>query len=197
MLKTNTEELTERLVERAEMHITTYGPKHLRMDDLAQDLGVSKKTIYRIVESKDALVRCIIERFVGDVRQRMKALIERKDLPFEEKLNRYFELISQALRRFDSRVFVELERYFPEIYKRIEAIRREVLPEMLTLLMKQGQAEGYVREDLNILVFSEAFLQSVQGMFRSDSMNAHGLQPHEIPTALGELFIRGIRKDPN
>lgn len=188
------QELLERLYDRAEFRISRFGPKNLRMDDLARDLGVSKKTIYSVVESKDALISGIIGRFIKELRQNMETLCASTSIPFEAKFDQHFKLISGALSRFDERVFSELERYYPSIYEWVEQVRRETLPEVLRRLIVQGQQVGYVREDLNLEVFSEAFLQAVQGMFRTNSMNVHKLKPHEIPLALSELFIRAIWK---
>jgi AcrR family transcriptional regulator len=192
MRKTDEQELLERLIKCAQQQIITQGPRNLRMDDLAHDLGVSKKTIYQVVPSKEALIEQIIHRFGANVRHGMKAVIEDPDITFEQKVTAFFEWISQSLQRYDQRVFMELERYYPSIFVKVEQIRREVIPEMISLLITQGQMTGSVREDLDIRFFSEAFLQSIQGLFRTDSLNIHGLQPHEIPRRLGKLFIYGI-----
>ena len=188
------QELYERLLEAAERHVQVVGPKNLKMDELARDLGVSKKTIYTVVSGKEALIRGIVEDFTAEVSTKMKQLVESDALSFDDKVEAFFGLISSSLKRFDGRVFMELERYFPDIHKRVESIRREMLPLRLGILIKQGQESGAVREDLNIAVFTEAFLQSVQGMFRADSMRIHGLEPHQIPIALSRLFVFGIRK---
>lgn len=188
------QELYDRLLEAAERHVRTIGPKNLKMDDIARELGVSKKTIYKVVSGKEALIRGIVEGFVIELITKMRTLVESDALTFEAKVEAFFNLISLSLKRFDSRVFMELERYFPAVHTRVESIRREVLPEMLGKLVEQGQKSGEVREDLVISVFAEAFLQSVQGMFRADSMRVHGLEPHEIPVELSQLFIFGIRK---
>jgi len=196
MGKTDRQEFLDRVIERTEFLVRAVGPKNLKMDDLAKDLGVSKKTLYQVVDSKDDLIRAIIERFVMEHRSKMKALVESDHLSVEQKMKSFFELISAGLKRFDARVFMEVERYYPQVFARVESIRREILPEMLGRLLQQGQLEGFVREDIDMRVFSEAFLQAVQGMFRSDSMRIHGLQPHEIPISLSRLFIEGIRSSP-
>jgi len=188
------QELFDRVLNVAERHVRTIGPKNLKMDDIARDLGVSKKTIYKVVSGKEALIRGIVEGFVIELTTKMRTLVESDEYTFEAKVEAFFNLISLSLKRFDSRVFMELERYFPAVHIQVESIRRKVLPEMLGRLVEQGQKSGEVREDLVISVFAEAFLQSVQGMFRADSMRVHGLEPHEIPVELSRLFIHGIRK---
>lgn len=195
MRKTDDQELLERLNNRVEQLIRTQGLASLRMDDLARDLGVSKKTIYRVVDSKDALVEAFIQRFVIGIRQSMMTLVEDQSIPFEEKLPAYFEVISTSLQRLNSSMFIDLERFYPKLFDKVEQIRREIIPKMISRLLEEGQSHGRLRKDLDIRFISEAFLQAVQGLFRADSLSIHGLQPHEIPLRLGRLFTEGIRTE--
>ena len=195
MRKTDDQELLERLINRAEQQVIDQGPGSLRMDDIARDLGVSKKTIYRVVESKDALIERIIQRFVAEIRGRMYGMVDNPEIPYEQKLGSFFEVISMSLQKLNSRVFMELERYHPKLFDKVEQIRREVVPVVIGRLLEQGQQGGHLRKDLDIRFVSEAFLQAIQGLFRADSLSIHGMQPHEIPLRLGRLFTQGIRAE--
>jgi len=57
--------LHARIVETAHAHLFTYGYNALTMDDLAHELGVSKKTLYVHFRSKDALVEMILDNFAA------------------------------------------------------------------------------------------------------------------------------------
>ncbi|HVU23520.1 MAG TPA: helix-turn-helix domain-containing protein, partial [Opitutus sp.] len=54
-----------RIVTAARVHLFTYGYSALTMDDLARELGMSKKTLYVHFPGKDALVEAVLGQFVA------------------------------------------------------------------------------------------------------------------------------------
>src|SRR5262245_16339452 len=80
---------TARILAAARQHLFAYGYSSFTMDDLARELGMSKKTLYVHFASKDAIVERIIDSFSSDVLAMADAIFADKELAFIEKLRRF------------------------------------------------------------------------------------------------------------
>lgn len=193
MPENNSQSHMDRLFDKAEARFFEEGVSRVTMDVIANDMGMSKKTIYKLVPGKNKLIEMIMDRFVQRLRRRLDVIPENPDLDFEAKMQKFFELISQTLSKLNRGMFMDLERFFPEIFAEVENIRRRNIPKVIKRLIRLRQESGHIREDVDVEFFSEVFLQSIQGLLRTESMEIHKLKPSEIPVRLGRLFFEGIR----
>jgi AcrR family transcriptional regulator len=182
----------ERIFQAAEHRFFEQGPSRVRMDDLAHDLGMSKKTIYKLIPGKEQLMQCIIERTVQKMRQKALSILDDDTLDFPEKSRLFLSHLSDKLSQINSHLLIDLERFFPRTFAIVEQVRRDNLPTLLGKLITEGQKSGYVRDDVDKAFFCECYLQAVQGLMRRDSFERHGLQPKDIPAKLAALFFEGI-----
>lgn len=184
----------ERLVQQAELRFLEEGPSRVSMTHIAQDLGMSKKTIYRIIPSKESLIEMIILRVASGVRKEMDAVLASESLGYDEKIDAFMAVLSRALSRFNRTVFIDLQRSFPRVAEKLEDIRRKNLQHVVTRLIQIGQESGQVQSDVDVPFFVESMLQTIRGLFLPESMARHQLHPSEIPTKVGRFYFRSIRK---
>src|ERR1035437_2727022 len=86
---------SRRILDAARVHLFTYGYSALTMDNLAAELGMSKKTLYVHFPSKDALVEALIVGFTGEIRASADALFGDKTLSFTRSEEHTSELQSR------------------------------------------------------------------------------------------------------
>ena len=144
------ENIREIILDAADRLLARYGYKKMTMDDLAQEVGIGKGTIYLHFRSKQEIVLSHVDRIVERVLERLKTLAESDAAPAAklremlvarvmlrfDSVQQYSESISEVLRDLRSALLERRERYF----------EREA--EMIALVLKEGQrARAFSRHD--------------------------------------------------
>src|SRR3954452_1306794 len=86
-----------RILETARRHLFAYGYSALTMDELAHELGMSKKTLYLHFPGKDAIVGNIIEEIGGNLRAELEAVLVQPKLSFAQKLRAVVDTVVPRL----------------------------------------------------------------------------------------------------
>ncbi|MCX6873097.1 MAG: TetR/AcrR family transcriptional regulator [Verrucomicrobia bacterium] len=185
-----------RILERATELLRRHGCRALTMELLARELGVSKKTLYAVVPSKEALVEAMIRRFVGELRSSLEAVLEVPGTDYSRRKEEFFATVFGALGRLPPQVFQDIDREYPSLRQRIEAIRGELLPTMLGRLLRLGAAEDKVRADVDPAFFCTVFLAGVNALLRAETLDRFRLHPAEMAARLAKLLFDGIATRP-
>lgn len=182
----------QRIIAAARAHLFTYGYSALTMDELAAELGMSKKTLYVHFPSKDALVEAILLQFVGEVRTSADALFSDQSLSFTAKLHRFSEAMVQRFSRIGPHLLRDLQRSAPHIYRKIEEFRHHNIPHIFGQILRQGQAAGMVRADLDPKLAIEFWRPAIQSLMHPDTLERLKLSPDEMFTQAIDLFFGGL-----
>ncbi len=144
------ENIREIILDAADRLLARYGYKKMTMDDLAQEVGIGKGTIYLHFRSKEEIVLSHVDRIVERVLERLHALAQGDAAPAAklremlvarvmlrfDSVQQYSESISEVLRDLRSTLLERRERYF----------EREA--EMIALVLVEGQrARVFRRQD--------------------------------------------------
>jgi len=191
--KIDEQEVLEAVMEVAEKRFLSEGLHSVKMVDLAEELGMSKKTLYRVVSGKDELVERVFQRNAERLNDRVEALLADESLSFADRCRLFVRELSGHLSRIDKQTFLDMERYSPELYVRIQGLRRTVLPKLIRMLVVQGQQQGFFRKDIDLDFFCEVYLQAVLGLLRGESFVRQKHEPEVIHRKLSEIFFEGIR----
>lgn len=186
----------ERLLERAGELLRAHGCRGLTMEILARELGVSKKTLYELVPSKEALIEAMIQRFVRDLRESLAEVVERPGTDYLRRKEEFFAVVFRNLGRLPPRLFQDIDRDYPRLRKRLEAVRAELLPGMLRRLLELGAAEGRVRADVDPEFFAAVFLAGANALMRAEVLDHFRLHPAEMAGRLARLLFDGVASRP-
>ena len=115
----------ETIIEQAAKMFAAQGIKSIRMDDIAQSLGVSKRTLYEMVEDKEELLYLSI-----------RYMQSRRMAKVEQKLRENTESLAQL---FDSFALMTENR---ELHRRISNNLRKFYPATFERLRKEAEAES-------------------------------------------------------
>ena len=181
-----------RIFAAARTQFFTYGYSALLMDELAAELGMSKKTLYVHFPSKDALVGELLRGFIDDVRTSADALFADASLSFTVKLQRFSETMVQRFLRMNPHIFRDLQRSAPHIYRQSEELRHKNIPLIFGQLIRQGQAAGMVRADLDPDFAIEFWRPAIQSLMHPDTLDRLKLNPDQMFIQAINLFFGGL-----
>jgi AcrR family transcriptional regulator len=170
----------------------THGYQAFTMDQLAHELGVSKKTLYVHFASKEAIVDRIIDLLGTATRTAMEAVVADRDLSFTQKISGVVAVAGNTLGKVSPSTLRELQRFAPAIYQKIEDIRGKVIPVVFGRLIRSGIASGLVRADVDPAFATEFWLQAIRGLVQPATLERTGLTlPQSLEKAL-HLFFAGL-----
>lgn len=116
-------DLEERILGEFSTRARRSGLRAVVMADLARDLQISTKTVYRIFPTKAALVHRMMERWAGRLDADLGASDTDDRLPFADQLLQTSEVWRSSRRRFSPVFWDELERDYPDAFEVLVAAR--------------------------------------------------------------------------
>jgi AcrR family transcriptional regulator len=181
-----------RILAVARGHLFTYGYSAAVMDELARELGMSKKTLYRHFPSKDAIVGAIIDEIGQSIRGQMDAILANPKLNFAQKLSGVIDVVGSNLAQTSPGMLHDLQRCAPQLYQKIDDVRRRNVPHVFGRLIRAGLAEGKVRPEFDPDFAVEFWLQAIRGLVQPDVLERTGLTPRQTLEKALHLFFSGL-----
>jgi AcrR family transcriptional regulator len=181
-----------RIMAAARTHFFSYGYSALTMEDLARELGLSKKTLYVHFRSKDALVGELINQFASDLRGQADAIFADSKLIFTAKIHRFGEVMLERLSRLSPHLLRDLQRFAPKIYRQLEELRNRNIPHIFGDILRQGQAAGIVRANVDPAFAVEFWRSALQSLLHPDTLERLQLTPKQVMTQAIDLFFGGL-----
>ena len=111
------------------------------MDEVASELKMSKKTIYKFFPSKEDLVKAIAEHFMEGVKRRVLPALN-SDKNAIEKLAELNNVLAKISEKVPSKRMDEIKTYFPSLWNEIDSFRTKMMFANITKVIDQGKAEG-------------------------------------------------------
>lgn len=157
-MRKNTAGLKERAYKNASGHIFQRGISGWSMDTLAAECGVTKRTLYKFIPSKEELIEQVVLQYIQGVQARIAGIIESESDYFSamEKIINSFPLF---LDQVNSGKFREIFLEYPGIEEQVYGRRME-LTASLVAFFKSGIDEGYLKRGLQ----PEMVLQMYQAL---------------------------------
>lgn len=181
-----------RIVAAARRQFTALGYSRTTMDDLAGELGMSKKTLYAYFPGKELIVSAIMDSKIREVRTGMHAIAEDASIPVMDRAHRMMAFIVRQMGEISLAFLRDLERHHPALYARMESVRAEILPQVWGKLLADGAAEGLIRSDLDPAFVSEMMLATARNLLRPDALDRLKLEPREVIDQMLTILFNGI-----
>jgi AcrR family transcriptional regulator len=164
----------------------------LRMDALAFELGMSKKTLYAHFESKDAIVAAIFEATGQTIRRRVSALLEKPQARFLQQIGAVLTILGGYFGTMTPGFLQDLQRFAPELYRQLDALKERNIPLLFGQVLQLGVTQGAVRGDLEVPLVVEIWLHIIKGVHDPASLARTGLTPRQAFDKALDLFLRGL-----
>src|SRR3954463_9385348 len=167
--------IRQRIVDAARAHFFSHGFRNVTMDDLAEELGISKKTLYAHFPGKfDLLEAVLADKFAG-VEAALKEVIRAHPHDFPATLH---ELLAGTQRELDEikPPFVrDMRQKAPDVFKLVERRRAALIERFFGRLFIEGQRAGMVRKDVSASLIIEILLAMVQAIMNPPKMEELGM----------------------
>jgi AcrR family transcriptional regulator len=161
------------------------------MDDLAEELGISKKTLYAHFPGKFDLLEAVLADKFASVEAMLKELTRAGSGDFPATLR---ELLAGTHRELDEikPPFVrDMRQKAPDVFKVVERRRAALIQRYFGKFFVEGQRSGMVRKDVPAKLIIEMLLAMVQSIMNPPKMEELGMMPKEGFSGILRIILEG------
>jgi AcrR family transcriptional regulator len=180
----------QRIVDVSSKRFMENGITKVTLDEIATELGMSKKTMYKFFPSKEDLLKTIVHTMMNGLRVRVEAVVN-SNKPFVEKAPELLALIGHQISIMSKQFLVDLQRFTPELWKEIDEFRRQRILTNVRTIFIQAQEEGVFRKDLDIGLFILVFTSSVQGIVNPQTLSQQSFSAAEALRGIFKIIFEG------
>jgi len=185
------DEKTKHIIEETSKLFIRYGVKSVSMDDVANHLGMSKKTLYQHFADKKDLVLSIIMHHAAETNVCFQEL-SKLDGNAIDILVKVSEILIENFGRINPAVNFDLQKYYPEAFKFLMDHKRSHVLENIELNLNRGIKEGLYRKGLNVKIIAYFYMARMDQIFALDAGD-ESLKDVKTEDILRELLIYHIR----
>ena len=180
--------LKEKIIQSVAKFVNQYGVKRFTVDDIARDLCISKKTIYKYFRSKDELISELISMSLEDNINSTLEAVEREDTIIG-KLNA--ALLSHHKYALPLDILEGIQKFYPKDWERIEEQLRFKL-KLVRDIISEGIDSGKLRKDINIEVLCLILDKSASAIFEYDFLVNNNLNVNNALVEIEKILLYGI-----
>ena len=180
-------ELKQRVIQVALNEFRVQGVKAVRMDDLASQIGISKRTLYEMFKDKEELlIDCLLysnqreKERVNDIRSKSKNVLE--------VILGVFLYSIEMLHETNKLFFEDIKKY-PAAYKLVQEVRNSDSKEKMAFF-RQGVEQGIFRSDINYPIVDELVKQQFNLLVNTDFFSHHPFL--DVYESIMFTYLRGI-----
>lgn len=183
--------MKDKILHKATELFLIRGFKSVTMDDLANEMGISKKTIYSHYVNKTSLVEDCTMNLFQSISQGIDEICSLRKNPIEE-IYQIKKFVMHRLKEEKSSPQYQLQKYYPKIFKNLQLKKFDLMQNCVLDNLKRGMDEEIYRKNLNPDFVSRIYFSGVT------SIRDNSLFPIDIfPVALLEEYfleyhLRGI-----
>jgi len=171
------------------------GIRNITMDDIARAGGMSKKTIYKYFRSKEDIAEAVLDTLVIN-------MITSFDSNLQELWNQNpiagikqaGHMMARLLNSANDAYLEDLRRYYPNLWNKVLQARRRRYT-LLEHMLMDAQAQGHIRQDLNLAVTKSIFEAAIETIMNPDFLLENSLSFQQAMDYLIDILLKGVQMD--
>lgn len=161
------------------------------MDDISNELGISKKTLYQHVTDKDDLVGKFIDNEISIRKEEICSCLKSGYNAIEELVE--ISLFMNKLMRGQNPVTDhDLKKYYPHYFQKTIRTRREGIYKYILSNLNKGKEEGLYRVEMDEEIIAKFYISRIEGIQLNDIFSVEEFTSMKHFKELLIYHIRGI-----
>jgi TetR/AcrR family transcriptional regulator, cholesterol catabolism regulator len=181
----------ERILMKASDLFMRYGIRSVSMDDIALELGMSKKTLYQYYVDKDELVYAVVNDIIikneydcdEDCRTSENAI---------EEIFKAMEMVEEMFRNMNPSVLYDMQKYHPATFTRFQKHKNEYLYNIIRQNLERGISEELYRAEINLDIISRFRVESMMLPFNPEFFGRNKFNLADVEREIIEHYLFGV-----
>ncbi|MCE2789703.1 MAG: TetR/AcrR family transcriptional regulator [Saprospiraceae bacterium] len=186
--------LKDRVFSAALQLFLKYGIKSVSMDDICQNLAISKKTIYHFIQNKEELVSKAIEKRMALDERNIKKILTKSQDAIDEMVN-ITQYAITMLKEMTPALIYDLKKYHPEIWKKVDKTHISFIEDVIYKNLVRGQEEGIYRPDFDPFVVARLYMSKTTSIVDSEQFSTSEFETIQLIKEMIMYHLHGIVSD--
>ncbi|OYW78247.1 MAG: hypothetical protein B7Z37_00120 [Verrucomicrobia bacterium 12-59-8] len=182
----------QKIVSAARRHFLANGFRGVTMDDLAVELGMSKKTFYAHFKSKVALVEAVMQDKMTEVESDLERLLGGEPALFQDALHGLLACLQKHTGEIQPVFLRDIRRDAPELFAVVESRRAVIIERCFMRLLTSGGKAGMIRADVSAKLVIELLLAAMHGIMNPKKLEELKLTPKAGFSAILNVILGGV-----
>jgi len=152
--------MKEKIIAKATDMFLKLGFKSVTMDDIACEMCISKKTIYKFFSNKELLIEEGTAKVQDHIKSKIKEIQSQNYNAIEENFI-IKQMFSEMFKTSDTSPIYQLKKHYPEIHERVRLNQIAVCGEMFRNNIINGIQQGLYRENINIETYVRFYYELI------------------------------------
>jgi len=181
----------ERILKKAHELFMRYGVRSVSMDDIAAQLGMSKKTLYQYYTDKEELVDAVVSALLESNRKQCLSDRQKSENAIHE-IFQAFDMIQEMFTNMNPSIVFDLEKYHPAVSKKIQQHKQVFMYQVIKQNLERGIKEELYRPEINVDVLTRFRIESMMLAFNSEIFPNNRIHLVTIQQEILEHFLYGL-----
>jgi AcrR family transcriptional regulator len=184
-------EIKQRILEKATDLFMRYGIRSITMDEIAAQLGISKKTIYQFFTDKDAMVEAV----VNEEMKRNEDDCRGFSLEAENAVHEIFlalDNVQEMLKTMNPQLIFDLEKHHTAAYRRLKQYKHQFLFTIVKENLDRGAREDLYRTELNTDLITRHRIETAFMPFNQEAFPQNKYPMNQTCQELGVLYLHSV-----
>jgi len=186
------DEVRQRIVSQAHQHFMTHGFRGVTMDELASDLGMSKKTLYSHFESKRLLLEAVVENKLRRVDEDLALVVAKSSTDFPTALEQLIACVRHHTEEIQPPFLRDLTRETPDLLKRVQTRRRSLFHKHIGSILGEGKKRSLIRKDVKIDLMIESLVGAADTLMNPQKLLELGISAKTCLSSIIMIFLEGV-----
>jgi TetR/AcrR family transcriptional regulator, cholesterol catabolism regulator len=181
-------ELKERIKQKADELYRRYGIKSVTMDEIATQMGVSKKTIYQCFSDKNQLV----DEVISGLLEYNKTCCQTSRTKAQNAVQEVYlgmESLQEMLDNMNPSILHDMEKGHPQTFKKFIDFKYNFLFDLMKKNIERGKTEGLYRAEINAELLSRVRIETIMLAFNEEIFPKNQYSLLYIQQELLEYFL--------
>ena len=183
--------MRDKIIEKSTEMFLIQGVKGLTMDIIANEMGISKKTIYKYFNTKRELVKAGSEYSFHKITSGIHKIMELNENPIRE-IYLIKDFVFKILKSENTSPYFQFHKYFPKIYQSLITRQFSEMNKCITKNIKKGMEQGLYRNEINIKLISRFFFIGINNIKDLTIFNPKHFSATEVQEVYLNFYLRAI-----
>ena len=184
-------ETQTRILTKTHELFMLYGIRSVSMDEIANHLGMSKKTIYQYFKDKDALVEGVINIEIEMHQDEFSKYAAISENAIHE-IFLTLDTVEEMLKHMNPSVMFDLQKYHSTAFEKFRTHKNTFFYEITKANIERGKQEGLYRADIDVDVLTRYRLANMFLMFDFEHFPSNKFTPIQIISETTDNFLHGM-----
>lgn len=168
-----------------------YGLKSVTMDDVARELGISKKTLYQFFSDKEKLIEAVITYQIESHSTKIDSLLAESEDAVSEMFMIH-QFLDHMTKEHSFSFEYDLKKYYPNLFNHVLNVKRDRIYQIGISNIEKGIASGHYRKDVNAKVISKINLMRYESTIGECMFSPEEISSKDFFNQILNYHVRGM-----